>query len=53
MALIGYFTGQAIDDSIACLDHARGKEWEHAFTSDFPEGFLCDLCGNSINSKGV
>jgi hypothetical protein len=52
MRTIGYYTGQAINDSIACLDHAPNKEWERATAMDFSEGFICDLCGNSINKEG-
>jgi len=41
--IIGKYLGEAVNDAVACLAHAEKGE---PFTAhDFPEGFICDLCG--------
>jgi len=44
--IIGTFAGAAVNDDVVCLDHAI--EGEPITTEDFPEGFLCDYCGNAV-----
>ena len=47
--IIGKYLGEAVNDAIACLDHAEKGQ---PFTAQyFPEGFICDLCGAVVKGN--
>jgi hypothetical protein len=45
--IIGTYAGSAINDDVVCLDHAI--EGDSITTKDFPQGFICDYCGNAVS----